>query len=80
MDKKENSLYIASYNIDIWFKDAKAADYDRFGSEMNGLKKSETQYHYRGQDSLQQLTAAVWRAARHTGKDYRFTIIKEKRM
>jgi hypothetical protein len=70
---------MTSYNIDIWFRDAKAADYDQFSREMNGLKKTGTQYRYRGRFSLQQLTASVWRAARNTGKDYRFTIIKEKR-
>lgn len=36
------------------------------------------EYHYRGPGSLQEVTAATYKAASNTGKQYTFTIIRQK--
>jgi len=70
---------MATYNINIQLKNAGTTDYESLGKEMGGLKKKDGESHYQGEGSLQEITAAVYRAARNTGKEYSFTIIRQKK-
>lgn len=70
-----------AYSTNIRLKDAGTTDYERLDKEMETAlfaKLPGGEYHYRGGRSLQEVTAAAYRAAHNTGKEYSFTIIKRK--
>jgi hypothetical protein len=84
---------MSAYKTNIHLSDAGEQDYERLDREMetelfHKLRCSDVsvrqlagqgrEYHYRGGGSLQEITAAAYRAAHNTGKGYRFTIIKQK--
>ena len=83
-----------TYRTSVRIKDAQTSDYERLDNEMAkqlfarvfGGEKStlpnntaERQYDYRGSTSLQDVTAAAYTAARKVGKEYSFTVIRQKR-
>jgi hypothetical protein len=81
------------YITRVQLKDAEQSDYERLDGEMEKerfsrvkLQKASTkessvrprEYNFRGGITLQQVTAAAYRAASKTGKKYSFTVMKEK--
>jgi hypothetical protein len=83
-----------TYRTSVRIKDAQTSDYERLDNEMAkqlfarvfaGEKSTlannavERQYDYRGSTSLQDVTAAAYKAARKVGKEYSFTVIRQKR-
>jgi hypothetical protein len=84
-----------TYRTSVRIKDAQTSDYERLDNEMAkqlfarvfaGGKSTlpnntvERQYDYRGSTSLQDVTAAAYKAARKVGKEYSFTVIRQKRL
>ena len=84
---------MTAYSTSIRLKDAGTTDYERLDKEMESelfakLRCSKIssrhypergrEYQYRGGGSLQEVTAAAYRAAHNTGKEYSFTIMKRK--
>lgn len=84
---------MTTYKTNIRLSNAGEQDYERLDKEMESelfhklhcsdisvkqLAEWGREYHYRGGGSLQQITAAAYQAAHNTGKEYRFTIIKQK--
>ncbi|HEV2479721.1 MAG TPA: hypothetical protein VGS79_08645 [Puia sp.] len=84
---------MAAYKTNIRLANAAEQDYQRLDKEMerelfDKLRCSEVsvkqlaelgrEYSYRGGGSLQEITAAAYRAAHNTGKEYRFTIVKQR--
>jgi hypothetical protein len=84
---------MTTYKTNIRLSNAGEQDYERLDKEMETqvfskfhcldvsvkqLAERGREYLYRGSTSLQQITAAAYVAARNTGKEYRFTIIKQK--
>jgi len=72
---------MTAYSTNIRLKNAGTTDYDQLDKEMESQlfeKLRGGEYHYRGGRSLQEVTAAAYRAAHSTGKEYSFTIIKRK--
>jgi hypothetical protein len=82
-----------AYKTNIRLSNAEEQDYERLDKEMENelfhkfhcsevsvkqLAERGREYQYRGGGSLQQITAAAYRAAHNTGKEYKFTIIKQK--
>lgn len=74
-----------TFKTSIRLKDAGSQDYDKLDQEMETQQFKKLQatqrtheYHYRGPGSLQEVTAATYRAANNTGKQYTFTIIRQK--
>jgi hypothetical protein len=43
-----------------------------------GTARRSGEFNYQGRTSLQDITAAVYRAAKKTGKEYSFTVMKDK--
>ena len=83
-----------TYRTSVRIKDAQTSDYERLDNEMakqlfarvvvSGKSlipnnTAERQYDYRGSTSLQDVTAAAYTAARKVGKEYSFTVIRQKR-
>jgi hypothetical protein len=83
-----------TYRTSVRIKDAQTSDYERLDNEMakhlfarvvvSGKSPvpnntAERQYDYRGSTSLQDVTAAAYQAARKVGKEYSFTVIRQKR-
>lgn len=83
-----------TYRTSVRIKDAQTSDYERLDNEMakqlfarvvvSGKSlipnnTAERQYDYRGSTSLQDVTAAAYKAARNVGKEYSFTVIRQKR-
>ena len=81
------------YITRIQLKDAVQNDYEKLDSEMEKerffrtkIQKAATkdnpirprEYNFQGGITLQQVTAAAYRAASKTGKKYSFTVMKEK--
>jgi hypothetical protein len=81
------------YITRVQLKDAEHNDYERLDSEMkkeqfsrakvqNAATKDSSvrprEYNFQGGITLQQVTAAAYRAASKTGKKYSFTVMKEK--
>jgi hypothetical protein len=72
---------MTAYSTNIRLKDAETTDYERLDKQMElefFEKLRAGEYHYHGGRSLQEVTAAAYRAAHNTGKEYSFTIIKRK--
>ena len=84
---------MTTYKTNIRLNNAGEQDYERLDKEMETelfnkfhcldvsvkqLAERGREYHYRGSTSLQQITAAAYRAAHNTGKEYRFTINKQR--
>ena len=84
---------MTAYKTNIRLSDAGEQDYERLDKEMEAelfrklhcsdvsvkqLPEWGREYHYRGGGSLQEVTAAAYRAAHNTGKEYRFTIMKTR--
>ena len=82
-----------NYITRVQLKDAEHNDYERLDSEMEKerfsrvkVQKAATkdnsvrprEYNFQGGITLQQVTAAAYRAASRTGKKYSFTVMKEK--
>ncbi len=82
-----------AYSTNIRLKDAGSTDYERLDKEMETelfaklgcsdvsarqYAERGREYQYRGGGSLQEVTAAAYRAAHNTGKEYSFTIMKKK--
>jgi hypothetical protein len=85
---------MTSYKIHFRLQDAKSGDYERsfraLKTELITRLRSLTmpsqydldqgaEFLYLGSGSLQEVTAAACLAAHTVGKEYRFTIIKQKR-
>lgn len=81
------------YSTNIRLKDAAATDYERLDMEMEtelfvkllypdvpARQHSDRgrEYRYRGGATLQEVTAAAYRAAHNTGKEYCFTIVLKR--
>jgi serine kinase of HPr protein (carbohydrate metabolism regulator) len=81
------------YITRVKLKDAEKSDYERLDSEMEkerfarvklhkALAKDNPvrtrEYNFHGGITIQQVTAAAYRAASKTGKKYSFTVMKEK--
>jgi hypothetical protein len=81
------------YITRVQLKDAEHNDYERLDTEMKKerfsrvkMQKAATkdnpvrsrEYNFQGGITLQQVTAAAYRAASKTGKKYSFTVMKEK--
>jgi hypothetical protein len=84
-----------TFRTSVRIKDAQTSDYERLDNEMAKQlfarvpvagksavpnNTSERQYDYRGSTSLQDVTAAAYKAARKVGKEYSFTVIRQKRL
>ena len=84
---------MATYKTNIRLKDAGTKDYELLDKQLEAelfhkfdcseisvkqLAERGREYYYRGGGSLQQVTAAAYRAAHNTGKEYSFTIIKTR--
>ena len=82
---------MSTFKTNVRLKDAGIQDYERLDREMTTqafvrsggtLTSAEPiqgrEYQYRGPGSLQEVTAATYRAAYNTGKQYSFTIIRQK--
>ncbi len=82
-----------NFRTSIHLKDAEHTDYERLDKEMQKEQfakvKSKVaagketiplarEYNFEGGISLQAVTAAAYRAAHRTGKQYSFTVIKRK--
>lgn len=85
---------MTAYKTNIRLNNAVEQDYQRLDKEMERelfhklhcsevsvrqLAERGREYSYRGGGSLQEITAAAYRAAHNTGKEYTFTIIKQRR-
>jgi hypothetical protein len=83
-----------TFRTSVRIKDAQTSDYERLDNEMAKQlfarvvvagksavppKTTEREYDYRGSTSLQDVTAAAYKAARKVGKEYSFTVIRQKR-
>ena len=83
-----------TFRTSVRIKDAQTSDYERLDNEMAKHlfarvvvagksavpnNTAERQYDYRGSTSLQDVTAAAYKAARKVGKEYSFTVIRQKR-
>jgi hypothetical protein len=81
------------YITRVQLKDAEQSDYERLDGEMEKerfsrisnkkafIKDTPTlprEYNFKGGITLQQVTAAAYRAASKTGKKYSFTVMKAK--
>jgi hypothetical protein len=81
------------YKLNFKLHNARPLDYERLHRELktelfSKLHKLDlatkydperwVEYLYQGSGSLPEVTAAAYRAARNLGKDYSFTIIKQK--
>ena len=90
---KINLTIMKKYIARVQLKDAEQTDYEKLDSEMEKerfarvkLQKASTkenpasprEYNFHGGITLQQVTAAAYRAASKTGKKYSFTVMKEK--
>jgi hypothetical protein len=77
----------------VRLKDAEQSDYEKLDKEMekklfSKIKLPKTggkvnparprEYYYPGGVSLREVTAAAYTAASKTGKEYSFTVMKEK--
>lgn len=84
---------MSSYKTNIRLSNAVEQDYERLDRELKAelfdklhcsevsvkqLAERGREYSYRGGGSLQEITAAAYKAAHNTGKEYSFTIIKQK--
>lgn len=84
---------MSTFKTNIRLKDAGIQDYERLDNEMatraftllGAIRTAAAlspgtgrEYQYRGPGSLQEVTAAAYKAAHSTGKQYSFTIIKQK--
>lgn len=81
-----------NYLTTIQLKDAAQNDYDRLDIEMSKEAFAPVQrqspsvkdfsiyraYKYSGGTSLQEVTAAAYRASNRVGKRYSFTVMKDK--
>jgi hypothetical protein len=79
-----------NYLTTIQLKDAVQNDYDKLDVEMSKeafapVKQSQPvtqpiyrEYKYNGGTTLQEVTAAAYRASRRVGKQYSFTVIKAR--
>jgi hypothetical protein len=82
-----------SFLTSISLKDAVSSDYEHLDIEMEKERFTRRslpaqaliqqtdkgrEYNYHG-FSIQDVTAAAYRAARKTGKQYRFTVVKQKK-
>ena len=82
------------FRTSVRIKDAQTSDYEKLDTEMAKqlfarvhvtgrsalpANTAERQYDYRGSTSLQDVTAAAYKAARKVGKEYSFTVIRQKR-
>ncbi len=83
-----------TFRTSVRIKDAQTSDYEKLDTEMAKqlfarvyvtgrsalpATSAERQYDYRGSTSLQDVTAAAYKAARKVGKEYSFTVIRRKR-
>ena len=79
-----------TYSTTIQLKDAVQNDYDKLDLEMSKeafapVKQSQPatqptyrEYKYSGGTTLQEVTAAAYRASTRVGKKYSFTVMKDK--
>jgi hypothetical protein len=82
-----------AYKLNFRLQNARPLDYERLHRELktelftklHSLELTTkydpvrwVEYLYQGSGSLQEVTAAAYRAAHNLGKDYSFTIIKQK--
>ena len=79
-----------TFRTSVRIKNAQTSDYEKLDNEMakrlfarvDVSAKSapvEREYDYRGSTSLQDVTAAAYTAAQKVGKEYSFTVIRQKR-
>ncbi len=84
---------MSKYITRVQLKDAQQSDYERLDKEMGKERffkvklpravSTDTfarprEYNFRGGITLREVTAAAYRAASKTGKEYSFTVMKEK--
>jgi len=80
---------MSTYRTNIRLKNGVTQDYELLDQEMataffilqpteRPQKEGGREYRYTGSGSLQEITAAAYRAAHSTGKEYSFTIIRQK--
>ena len=84
---------MSTYKTNIRLLGAGVEDYDLLDKAMESerfdklhytdisakqLMENGREYHYKGANSLPEITAAAYRAAHNSGKDYRFTIINQR--
>ncbi len=82
-----------AYKLNFKLHNARPIDYERLHrelktelfSKLHSLDRAAThdperwaEYLYQGSGSLQEVTGAAYRAAHNLGKDFSFTIIKQK--
>jgi len=82
-----------NYITRVQLRHAESTDFEKLDREMEKeaffpaknkkatgkeLTLRSNEYNYQGKNSLQEVTAAVYRAAKSTGKEYTFTVIKDK--
>jgi hypothetical protein len=74
---------MSAYKANIRLKNADVEDYERLDKEMEAMSFDQSripppeggrEYRYKGNGSLQEVTAAAYRAAHNTGKRYSFTV------